>query len=156
MGSGLFYNRNKSDPINIMKRVYLSFADEDAQKINNLISLLRSQDYDLDFYDGPLDIDIDAQGADVIKQAIGEKIVKCDIAVCLIGENTHNSKWVDCQLRKNRNKGNRIITMALKGTESALLPAVVREENLTFYPWDPERLKKLIAEEAHKPFNNSI
>ncbi|MDP2928176.1 MAG: TIR domain-containing protein [Candidatus Omnitrophota bacterium] len=138
-----------------MKRVFLSFADEDTLKVKNLMPLLSSPEYDLDFYEGPLDIDIDAQGADVIKRAIGEKIVKCSIVVCLIGENTHNSKWVDSQLEKNRNKGNRIIAMALKGTQDAVLPAVIREENLTFYPWDPPRLKKLIAEDTKKLFNNS-
>jgi len=139
-----------------MKKVFLSFAEQDAQKVKNLLSLLSSPDYDLDFYEGPLDIDIDALGADVIKRAIGEKIVKCSIVVCLISENTHNSKWVDSQLQKNRNKGNRIIAMALKGTTDAVLPAVIREENLTFYPWDPLRLKKLIAEDTSKLFNNSL
>ena len=138
-----------------MKRVYLSFADEDAQKVKNLLSLLSSLEYDLDFYEGSLDIDIDAPGSEVIKQAMGEKIAKCSIAVCLISENTHNSKWVDSQLEKNRHKGNRIIAMALKGTQDAILPTVIREENLTFYPWDPQRLKELIAKDTRKLFNNS-
>lgn len=138
-----------------MKRVFLSFADEDAQKVKNLLPLLSSSEYDLEFYEGPLGIDIDAPGADLIKQAIGEKIVKCSIAVCLVGENTHNSKWVDAQLQKNRNKGNRIIAMALKGTQDAVLPTVIREENLTFYPWDPQRLKEFIAKDTRKLFNNS-
>jgi len=139
----------------IMKRVFLSFANEDTQKVKNLMPLLSSPEYVLDFYAGALDTDIDAPGADEIKQAIGEKIVKCSIVICLISENTHNSKWVDAELAKNRNKGNRIIAMALKGTQDAVLPAVVREENLTFYPWDPQRLKELIAKDTHKLFNNS-
>lgn len=139
----------------LKKRVFLSFADEDAQKVKNLVPLLASPEFDLDFYAGGLDLDIDAPGADLIKRAIGEKIVKCSIAVCLISENTHHSKWVDAQLQKNRNKGNRIIAMALKGTLDAALPAVVREENLTFYPWDPQRLKNLIGQDSGKLFNNS-
>lgn len=130
-----------------MKRVYLSFAEADIQKVKNLISVLSSPDYDLDFYDGP--------DSEDLSRAIGEKIVKCDIAVCLISDNTHNSKWVDLQLQKNRNKGNRIIAMALKGIKDAVLPAVIREENVTFYPWDPQRLKELIAQDTHKFFNNS-
>jgi len=138
-----------------MKKVFLSFANEDARKVKNLLPLLNSPEYELDFYDGPPDIDITAGGADAIRQAIGEKITKCNIAVCLIGENTHQSKWVDSQLQKNRNKGNRIIAMALKGTENAVLPAVIREENLTFYPWDPQRLKNLIVQDTSKLFNNS-
>ncbi|MCX5694415.1 MAG: TIR domain-containing protein [Candidatus Omnitrophica bacterium] len=138
-----------------MKKVFLSFANEDAQRIKKLIPLLNSPEYELDFYEVPLGIGTDAPDADSIKQAIGEKITKCNIAVCLIGENTHNSKWVDAQLQKNRNKGNKIIAMALKGTQDAVLPDVVREENLTFYPWDPQRLKNLIAQDSGKLFNNS-
>jgi hypothetical protein len=138
-----------------MKRVFLSFAEQDAQKVKNLLPLLSSPEYVLDFYEGLLDVDIDTPGAEVIKRSLGEKIVKCSVAVCLISENTHNSKWVDSQLQKNRNKGNRIIAMALKGTLDAVLPAVVREENLTFYPWDPARLKKFIDQDTDKLFNNS-
>lgn len=131
----------------------MSFAPEDTPKVNNLLPLLRNPDYDLDFYEGTLNIDFDAAGAEAIKHTIGEKIVKCDIAVCLISENTHKSKWVDCQLQKNRNKGNKIIAMALKGTTDAVLPIVVKEENLKFYPWDPQRLKTLITAETPKIFN---
>ena len=138
-----------------MKKVFLSFAQEDAQRVGKLISLLRSPDYELDFYEDSLDLDFDVEGAEAVKKAIGEKIVKCNIAVCLIGENTYKSRWVDSQLRKNRNKGNKIIAMALKGVESVVLPAVVREENLTFYPWDPQKLKTLITIDARKLFNNS-
>jgi len=133
----------------------LSFADEDSQKVKNLMPLLSSPEYDLDFYAGPLDMDINAPDAEVIKRLIGEQIVKCSMVVCLISENTHKSKWVDSALAKNRHKGNRIIAMALKGTQDAVLPAVIREENLTFYPWDPQRLKELIAKDTRKLFNNS-
>ena len=95
------------------------------------------------------------KGAEAHKMAMGEKIAECNLAVCLIGENTHKSKWVDSQLRKNRNKGNKIIAMAIKGVESAVLPEVIKEEFLTFYPWDPQKLKTLITEDTRKPFNNS-
>jgi len=138
-----------------MKKVFLSFAGEDSQKVEKLISLLRSPDYELDFYAGPLDLDFEAEGAEALRKAIGEKIVNCNLAVCLIGENTHKDKWVDCQLRKNRNKGNKIIAMALKGVQSAVLPNVVKEEFLTFYPWDPQKLGTLITDDTRKPFNNS-
>jgi hypothetical protein len=46
--------------------------------------------------------------------------------------------------------------MALKGTVDAVLPVAVRELNLAFYPWDPPRLKKIIAEEVNKFFNNAL
>ena len=133
----------------------MSFAQEDAPKVERLMPLLRSADYELDFYGGALDMDFEAEAAESVRRQIGEKVAGCDIAVCLIGENTHKDKWVDSQLRKNRNKGNRIIAMALKGLECAVLPDVVKQEFLTFYPWDPKKLKALIAEDTRKPFNNS-
>ena len=139
----------------IMKKVFLIFADEDAQKVERLMPLLRTTDYELDFYEGRLDLDFDAEGAEAIRRAIGEKIARCNIALCLIGENTHKSRWVDSQLRKNRNKGNKIIAMALKGVQDAVLPEVIKEGFLTFYPWDPQKLKMLIADDTRKPFNNS-
>lgn len=86
---------------------------------------------------------------------MGEKIIKCGITVCLIGEHAQASQWVNCQLQKSRNKGNKIIAMALPGIEWALLPAVIREENITFYPWNPGKLKRLIQEDNPKPFINA-
>jgi len=138
-----------------MKKVFLSFAQEDAQKVEKLIALLRCPDYELDFYELPADLDFEAEGSQAARMGIGEKIAKCNLAVCLIGENTHKSKWVDSQLRKNRNKGNKIIAMALKGVECVVLPDVVKEEHLTFYPWDPQKLKTLINDDTGKAFNNS-
>jgi len=131
-----------------MKRVFLSFAAEDTRKVKDLLPLLRSPDYELDFYEVPLGMDFESEGAESIKRTIGEKIVRSNITVCLIGEHAHKNKWVDCQLEKSRHKGNKIIAMALRSIESAVLPDVVREENLKFYPWDPQKLKKLIAEES--------
>lgn len=138
-----------------MIKVFLIFAQQDKQKVESLLPLLSSPQLELDFYAGDLDLNVDALGAQILRQEIGEKIVKCSITVCLISEHTHSSKWVDLALMKNRNKGNRIIAMALKGTTDAVLPTIVREENLAFYPWDPERLKELIAKDTHKLYNNS-
>lgn len=131
-----------------MKRIFLSFAPEDAVKVEGLLPLLESPDFELDFYEMPLGMDFESEGAESLKRAIGEKIVKCSVTVCLIGEDSHKSPWVDCQLQKSRNKGNRIIAMALRKVESAVLPDVVREENLRFYPWNPGKLKELIREES--------
>ncbi len=129
-----------------MNRVFLSFAWEDIQRVRALLAELAKLDCALDFYEGSLDLDSASEEALVIKQAIGEKIVNSSITICLIGNNTHLSSWVDIELKKSRNKGNKIIAMALKGVTSAVLPQVIKEENITFYPWDPKRLGRLIGE----------
>jgi len=139
-----------------MKRIFLSFARQDAQKVNKLISLISSPEFELDFSGAGQGVEISSPEAETIKHQIGEKIVKCGITLCLISQDTHADHWVDLELSKSRNKGNRIIAMALKGTLDARLPRVIREENLKFYPWDPQRLKSLISEDTAKLFNNSL
>jgi hypothetical protein len=129
-----------------MKRVFLSFAYEDIQRVKRLLPLMANPNYEIDFYDGALDIDIDAEPAVRIKRTIGEKIIRCNITVCLIGKDTYKSRWVACELEKSRNKGNKIIAMALKGVDCAALPELIREENLKFYPWNPGKLAGLIEE----------
>ena len=129
-----------------MKKVFLSFACQDAEKIKRLLPDLESGDYELIFYDGFLAVDAQGKEAAEVKNKIGEKIVQSQLTLCLIGENTFRDKWVDCQLEKSRAKGNRIIAMALKGVQEAVLPDLLREENLVFQRWDPFKLRRLISE----------
>lgn len=127
-----------------MKRVFLSFAECDLEKIKDLLPLLDHPECQFDFCQIKGSLIFDDPAAEPIKREIGKKIVDCQATVCLIAENTHKSKWVDCQLYKSRNKGNKIIAMAIKGTENALLPIIIKEENLRFYPWSPKKLLELI------------
>ncbi|MFH0739235.1 MAG: TIR domain-containing protein [Candidatus Omnitrophota bacterium] len=131
-----------------MKRVFLSFDRDDFLRVKGLLAELSKLNCELDFYEGALDLDSASADAVAVKQAIGEKIVHSDLTVCLIGNNTHLSRWVDIELRKSREKGNKIIAMALKGITSAVLPQVIKEENITFYPWDPKRLGRIIEEKS--------
>jgi hypothetical protein len=127
-------------------RIFLSFSEDDTARLKALLEDLVHPDYELDFYAGPFPEDFESEEARQVKKELGEKIVKSNFTLCLIGENTHKSKWVNCMLEKSRNKGNRIIAMAFKKVESAILPEVIRQENLKFYPWHPEKLVQLIGE----------
>jgi hypothetical protein len=129
-----------------MKRVFLSFAWEDSLSVKRILAELERLGCALDFYEGDLGLDSESEAAVSVKQEVGEKIASCDITVCLIGNNTHQSSLVNIELNKSRNKGNKIIAMALKGITSAVLPQVIKEENITFYPWNPQRLSRLIEE----------
>jgi len=129
-----------------MKRVFLSYAYEDMQQVRGLKLLLANPNFDLDFYDESLDVAIDSKDADYIRRVIGEKISRASVTVCLIGKDTYKSRWVDWELEKSDGEGNKIITMALKGIDSAVLPSLIKEKKLTFHPWDPKKLGDLIGE----------
>lgn len=129
-----------------MKRVFISYAYEDIQQVRGLKLLLANPNYDLEFYDESLSVAVDSEDASYIKTVIGDKIRRSSVTLCLIGIETHKSKWVDWELKKSVEEGNRIIAMALKGIERAVLPVVIKEQKLTFHPWNPAGLGALIGD----------
>ena len=129
-----------------MKRVFLSYEYEDVLQVRGLKLLLANPNFDLDFYDESLAVAVDSQNANYIKGVIGDKIKRSSVTVCLIGEKTHKSKWVDWELETRNDCGNKIIAMALKGINQAVLPALIKEKKLTFHSWDPKKLGELIGD----------
>ncbi len=126
------------------KRTFLSFLAEDAQRVQGLRLLAANPDYDLEFYDESVRVAFDSTDAEYIKRKIREKISRTSVTVCLISEQTHTSTWVAWELEESRKKGNKIIAMALKGVDQAILPSLIKAEGLTFHAWDPSILSGLI------------
>ncbi len=125
-------------------RVFLSFDSDDLPQIRGLRLLASNPNYDLEFYDESLKEPIDSQRAEYIKQVIREKIKRASITLCLVGNNTYKSKWVDWELRESEKQGNAIIAMALKGIERVVPPSFLKEGNITIWKWDPQYLQTLI------------
>jgi hypothetical protein len=128
------------------KRVFLSFIAEDKDRVQGLRLLAKNPNFDIEFYDESVRAPFDSQNAEYIKRQIREKINRTSVTVCLISEETHKSKWVDWELRVSAEKGNKIIAMALKGVEEAVLPSLIKEKGLTFHAWDIDMLARLISQ----------
>ena len=80
------------------RHVFLSFASADLQQVNLFRGQARSIATDLEFYDYSVKEPSDSQDADYIRRKIRELIRYVSVTVCLIGENTWTSKWVDWEL----------------------------------------------------------
>jgi hypothetical protein len=126
------------------KRVFLSFIAEDKNRVQGLRLLAKNPNFDIEFYDESVRTPFDSQNAEYIKRQIREKISRTSVTVCLISEDTHKSKWVDWELSVSDEKGNKIIAMALKGVDRAVLPRLIKEKQLTFHSWDVDKLASLI------------
>lgn len=126
------------------KRVFLSFASEDLDHVRGLRLLKDNPNFDLEFYDLSIKEAVDSQRADYIKQVIRDKIKRSSVTVCLISETTHQSSWVDWELKTSQLHENKVIAMALKGVERAILPKFIKDNDITFWTWDPEYLGELI------------
>ena len=98
--------------------------------------------FDIEFFDESVRTGIRSKNETYVRQKIREKINRTSITVCLVGVNTHKSKWVNWELDESKKKGNKIVVMALKGISRATLPAAVK--GATFHSWDYEHLGRLI------------
>jgi hypothetical protein len=126
------------------KRVFISFAHEDRPQINGLRLLAANPDFDIEFYDESLRVAIDSTNAAYIRSKIRDKINRTSVTVCMIGETTYQSTWVDWELRVSLDKGNAIIAMGIKGLTQATLPMVLRELKYPWYTWDYVALGRMI------------
>jgi len=126
------------------KRVFMSFIEEDKQRVWGLRLLAANPNFDLEFYDESLRTPIDSLDAAYIKAKIRAKIDRSSVTVCLISEQTYASRWVDWELDETDRQRKPIIAMALKGVTQATLPALIKQKGLTFYGWDPDNLNTLI------------
>lgn len=128
------------------KRVFLSFKAEDKNRVNGLRLLAANPKFELEFYDESVRSPYNSTDATYIKSKISDKIKRTTVTVCLISEDTHTSEWVDWEIEKSLEKGNKIIAMALKDVERANLPQKIKELNLKFHAWDHDYLHTLINE----------
>lgn len=128
----------------IKKRVFFSFIGEDRKRVDGLRLLAANDNFDIEFYDESVKTPYNSTNTEYIKSKIRPKIDRASITVCLISENTHTSAWVDWELEYSSQKGNTIIAMALKDVERAVLPKLVRDLKLTFYPWNHNMLADLV------------
>jgi len=126
------------------RRVFLSFKAEDKQQVQGLRLMAANDKFDVDFFDESVRVAIDSNNAEYVRRKIREKINRTSVTICMIGSETHTSKWVDWELEESFDKGNTVIAMALKGIERAVLPGPIRSRNLTFHSWDPDNLARLV------------
>lgn len=127
------------------KRLFLSFLAEDKNKVNGLRLLNSNDDFDIEFYDESVRVEIKSHDAAYIRRKIREKINRTSITVCFVSAQTHTSDWVEWELEESYNKGNAVIYMGLKdGPDRLMLPKAARDHNAKWQLWDHNKLHGLI------------
>ena len=82
------------------KRIFISYDyDNDRHYKNLLVAWDKNKEFDLNFYDGSVTVAIDSKDGDYIKSCIKPKIEASTHLLCIVGKETHRSKWVDWEIR---------------------------------------------------------
>lgn len=92
------------------KTVFISFDyDNDARYKSLLVAWDKNKDFDFGFYDGSLRDAINSTNAAYIKSQIKPKILAASHLLCIVGEKTSNSAWIDWEIQTARDASKKLI-----------------------------------------------
>jgi hypothetical protein len=116
---------------------------EDKKQVDGVRLLAWHDHVNLEFYDESVRVAYKSENAPYIKSRIREKIHRSSVAVCLLGQNTYQSEWVNWEMATAIEAGKKIVLMGLpRGPSSLILPAAV--QGRTWYLWDINELQRQI------------
>lgn len=121
------------------RNIFISHEGEDDEHVQGLKQRLIDQGHDLRNFsvdstnhaDGkrPSDAEIE----DTLRTRIGWS----SVLICLIGEDTHNSEWVDFEIEEAKNQGKRIIGVYVHGCANDVeLPEAFKKYGGTPLGWN--------------------
>ncbi|MBZ5502317.1 MAG: TIR domain-containing protein [Acidobacteriia bacterium] len=96
------------------RRAFLSFHMEDRPQVQGFRLMASNPRLDIEFYDGSLQESVDSHQSTYVRSVIREKIQRCSVVVCLIGNGTAWRNWVDWELRTAYEMGKGICGVRLK------------------------------------------
>lgn len=132
-------------------QIFLSFDyDEDIDQVNGFRGMLDNPNAGINFIDGSCKKDYGDKSDYEIEQYIKSLIDQSSVTVCLISNNTKQSRWVNKELEISQSKKKGIIGIVLKGKENEIndysdCPIIFDNKRYFAYYWsEPENIQKLI------------
>jgi len=132
------------------RRVFISFQSEDLWVVDLLRQIARSDDFDLDIFDESLKVPFDSTRADYIRSRLLDHIERTSVTICILGATTYQSDWVDWELLKSLEEGNKLILMGVPGATRITPPQIFKQTGAPWHSWEIAFLKREI-ENAPKP-----
>jgi len=143
--------------------VFVSYDHDDQKQVGGFKLLKSNPKHPLDFHDHSLKEPVtDISGKPIkyspsdprskpVRDEILKKFEKCSKLVVLIGDDTHESEWVDWEINSffkmkkelsGENTWKRIRGMTLKGSDKAVIPSALVKQSTKVLVWDPDTLDK--------------
>lgn len=130
-----------------IKNVFVSHYHEDEDSIKQFKDLL-SADYCIKNYSVTTEKYNDATNEDYIKSLLRPLINQSGTLICLIGPNTHNSKWVDWEIREAESLEKQIIGVYIQGAKDSDIPPALEEFADAIVGWNTENIEKALGGES--------
>ncbi|MBF0528216.1 MAG: TIR domain-containing protein [Deltaproteobacteria bacterium] len=143
--------------------VFISYDHDDQKQVGGFKSLKNNPNHPLFFHDHSLKKAVtDRNGkpnkcspndpkSKPVRDEIKKKFENTSKLVVLIGDDTHNSEWVEWEINtffemkkplSGENTWKRIRGMTLKGSENVTIPDALINKSTEVLSWDPEAIDK--------------
>lgn len=117
------------------RRLFLSFHYEDRNQVNGFRLMAHNPNSPVDFYDGSVRSPINSEKSAYLRRVILEKIKRCSVVVCLIGNGTAWRDWVDWELETALALGKGVCGVRLKGSRGRT-PEILKRIGAPIATWD--------------------
>jgi len=127
------------------KRVFLSFVEEDLTLVNLFRGQAKNKNNDLEFSDYSVKEPFDSSNAAYVRTKIRERIRAASVTICLIGEKTYTSNWVDWEIRASAEERNRVIGVRLHSDAvKDITPKALTDLRAKVVDWDVDAMVALV------------
>jgi len=102
------------------RKIFISYDyDNDKHYKNLLVAWDKNKEFDFNFYDQSVDVSVNSDDAAAIRRVISARISDSTLFLCLIGTQTHQSNWIDWEIRKAIELKKKIVAVKINSTNSS-------------------------------------
>lgn len=130
------------------RRIFISYQGDDRMRAKGFRLLRFNENVEVDFFDRHLLDPVQSRDPDYIKRCINEQMRGTSVTVVLIGSKTHQSEWVDYEIRRTIEEGKGLLGIRLKGREDAITPARLTDGGGEVIDWEPSEFNAAIERAA--------
>lgn len=130
------------------KNVFVSHYHEDEENIKKLKDLL-SDDYCIKNYSVTTDKYNNAKSEEYIKNEYLRPLInQSSTLICLIGPDTHDSAWVDWEIREAEKLGKTVIGVFIQGAKDSDIPPALNELADSIVGWNTDSIGRALNGES--------
>lgn len=84
------------------------------------------------------------KGKEAVRTYLKTLIKKCDTIICLVGENTHSSEWVNYELEVAQSLRRKILAVRIKETKGGM-PPLLRSWGIQEINWNSQSINNELS-----------
>jgi hypothetical protein len=127
------------------RNVFLAFDSDDLALVNLFRGQAKNKNNDLEFSDYSVKEAFDSDKAEYIRGEITKLIKMVSVTICLIGKETHKSRWVNWEIRKSAELEKKLLGVRLHSSDDDKEPQALKDAKAKVLNWDIDAIVKAIG-----------